>query len=75
LWVIQRFTTAYAYGAALLALAGKYGSVIEVCRAAIREVESCAPRAVEAEYYARGYAIYRSLYPVLRPVCAAIAAL
>jgi hypothetical protein len=49
--------------------------VIEVCRAAIREVESCAPRAVEAEYYARGYAIYRSLYPVLRPVCAAIAAL
>jgi xylulokinase len=64
-----------AYGAALLALAGEYGSVIEVCRAAIREVESCAPRAVEAEYYARGYAIYRSLYPALRPVCAAIAEL
>ena len=34
-----------AYGAALLALAGtgEYGSVPEVCRAAIRETDSVSP--------------------------------
>ena len=36
-----------AYGAALLALAGtgEYGSVPEVCRAAIRETDSVSPGA------------------------------
>ena len=44
-----------AYGAALLALAGTgaYGSVQEVCRAAIREVDMLAPRPAEAAFYAK----------------------
>ena len=64
-----------AYGAALLALAGQYGSAQELCRAVIREVESCAPRESEAEKYRRGHAIYGSLYPAMRPAYAEIAAL
>jgi xylulokinase len=58
-----------AYGAALLALAGtgEYGSVPEVCKAAIRETESvCAPDA-EAAFYAKAHCVYQSLYPALRP--------
>jgi xylulokinase len=57
-----------AYGAALLALAGtgEYGSVPEVCRAAVREVDSvCAQNAGE---YERRYAVFRSLYPALKAV-------
>src|SRR6266851_1646128 len=59
-----------AYGAALLALAGtgEYGSVPEVCRAAIHEVESVAPRAAEAAFYQKNHAIYRALYPALRQI-------
>jgi xylulokinase len=59
-----------AYGAALLALAGtgEYGSVPEVCHAVIREQESvCAPDA-DTAFYAKGYQVYRSLYPALRPI-------
>jgi len=57
-----------AYGAALLALAGTGGasSVTELCRNAIREVDSVAPRATEQDLYARGHKIYQSLYPALR---------
>ncbi len=64
-----------AYGAALLALAGtgEYASVPEVCRATIREVESVAPRAAEAAFYAKGHQIYRALYPALKPVFGQIA--
>jgi xylulokinase len=64
-----------AYGAALLALSGEYGSVPEVCRTAIREVETCSPRASEASVYRNGHAIYQSLYPALRQTFAGIAAL
>ena len=66
-----------AYGAALLAMVGSgaHSSVPEVCRVAIREVDSVAPRAQEAATYARGQAVYRSLYPALRPAFAEIAAL
>ena len=66
-----------AYGAALLALAGtgEYGSVPEACRAAIREVDQVAPRPAEAAFYARSHAIYRSLYPALKPAYAQIASL
>ncbi len=66
-----------AYGAALLALAGTgvYSSVPEVCRAAIREVDSVEPRAAESEWYARGHALYRALYPALKAVHRQIAAL
>ena len=56
-----------AYGAALLALVGTgaYSSVPEVCRVAIREVESVAPRAESAAVYRHGHVIFQSLYPAL----------
>jgi xylulokinase len=59
-----------AYGAALLALTGtgEYASVPEVCRAAIREVESIAPRPVEAAFYTKAHQVYRALYPALKPI-------
>jgi xylulokinase len=59
-----------AYGAALLALAGsgEYGSVPEVCRAAIREVDSLEPRPAEAAYYAKAHQVYQAIYPALKPV-------
>ena len=66
-----------AYGAALLALAGTgaYGSVPEVCRAAIREVDSEQPRPADAAFYARAHKIYQALYPALKPIYGQIAAL
>jgi xylulokinase len=66
-----------AYGAALLALvaSGEYASVPEVCRAAIREVNCVEPQADAAEFYRRGHAIYRALYPALRPSFGSIASL
>jgi xylulokinase len=66
-----------AYGAALLALAGggEYASVTEVCRAAIRETESVPPDAAAAELYGKGHRIYRSLYPALKPMYAAVGAM
>jgi len=59
-----------AYGAALLAQVGTgaYASVPEVCRAVIREVETCAPRPHESQLYRRGHEVYRSLYPSLKPL-------
>jgi len=59
-----------AYGAALMALVGTgvYGSVPEVCRAVIREVDSVEPRTAERELYARGHAVYEALYPALKPL-------
>jgi xylulokinase len=63
-----------AYGAALLAMVatGGYGSVGEACGAAIREAERCAPRPGEAAAYAKGYEVYRALYPMLRPFFAGL---
>jgi xylulokinase len=57
-----------AYGAALLALVGtgRYASVPEVCRAAVRETGSIEPRADAAAVYAKGHKRYQSLYPALR---------
>ena len=65
-----------AYGAALLALAGtgEYASVPEVCRAAIRETASVSP-GPNAEFYGKAHAIYRALYPALKPIYAMIAGL
>jgi xylulokinase len=59
-----------AYGAALLALVGtgEYGSVPELCKATIRETTSLEPRRGDAAVYARGYKIYRSLYPALKVI-------
>jgi xylulokinase len=57
-----------AYGAALLAMVGtgEYSSVPEACHAAIREVRSLEPRAVEHRLYAEGHRIYQSLYPAIK---------
>jgi xylulokinase len=57
-----------AYGAALLALVatGGYASVPEVCKVAIREVDSVSPDPAAAKVYAAGHAMYQSLYPALR---------
>jgi xylulokinase len=57
-----------AYGAALLAMTGggHYGSVVEACRAAIREKQRLEPDPAMAAAYRRGYPVYRGLYPALR---------
>jgi xylulokinase len=64
-----------AYGAALLALAGTgvYGSVPEVCRAAIREMDSVAPGAPDAAFYGKAHKTYQALYPALKPIYQQIA--
>jgi xylulokinase len=58
-----------AYGAALLAMAGTSGSgsIRDLCREAIREVESIEPQPLEAPRYAERHQIYQSLYPALSP--------
>jgi xylulokinase len=62
-----------AYGAALLALVGtgQFGSVPELCKTAIREVDSVEPDAAQAALYADGHRAYQSLYPALRTFFAA----
>jgi xylulokinase len=57
-----------AYGAALLALVGTgvYASVPEVCKAAIREVDSVSPQPDAVRIYASGHSVYQSLYPALK---------
>ncbi len=57
-----------AYGAALLALVGtgEYATVPEVCRAAVRIVETVEPRAEAVRLYAEGHRKYQALYPALR---------
>jgi xylulokinase len=64
-----------AYGAALLAMVGtgEFASVPEVCRAAIREVESIEPEPDRQREYASRHAVYQALYPALRPFYASIA--
>jgi len=59
-----------AYGAALLAMVatGEYSSVLDVCKAAVREIASVVPDAGRAGMYAQGHKIYRSLYPALREI-------
>ena len=65
-----------AYGAALLALAGTSGQAVpEVCRMAIRETESVAPGAKEAEFYGAAHRVYQAMYPALAPIYGEIAAL
>jgi xylulokinase len=59
-----------AYGAALLSLVGTgvYASVPEACRNVVRETERVESRSRESQHYARGYEVYRALYPSLRHV-------
>jgi xylulokinase len=63
-----------AYGAALLALVGtgEFTSVPQVCREAIREVETIEPDPGQASAYAERHAIYQSLYPALQPFYRAV---
>lgn len=63
-----------AYGAALLAMigTGEYGSAIEICRTALKEVALKKPQQQEVEFYRNRYRIFRSLYPALKPAFQAI---
>ena len=65
-----------AYGVALLAMVGTghFGSVPEACGATVRQVTRSEPDPQAAAAYARGYAVFRSLYPALRDAFGAIAA-
>jgi xylulokinase len=57
-----------AYGAALLSMVGtgRYPSVVDVCRVAVREKSSIEPRPGEAATYDRSHKIYQALYPALK---------
>jgi xylulokinase len=59
-----------ALGAAILAMVatGEYSSVAEACAAIVREHESLQPRREEGRIYAAGHAVYRSIYPALKPL-------
>ena len=58
-----------------LAGTGAYGSVPDVCRAAIRETDSIAPEVTEAVLYEKRHKIYQALYPALKGICGGIAEL
>jgi xylulokinase len=59
-----------ALGAAILAMVatGEYSSVAEACGAIVRDQETVEPRREEAKVYAAGHAVYRSIYPALKPL-------
>jgi xylulokinase len=59
-----------ALGAAILAMVatGEYSSVPEACGAIVRDQETVEPRPEEAKIYAAGHAVYRSIYPALKPL-------
>jgi xylulokinase len=59
-----------ALGAAIIAMVatGEYSSVLEACQAIVRERDTVEPRSEESKIYAAGHAVYRSLYPALRPL-------
>jgi xylulokinase len=58
-----------AYGAALLAGvgAGEWGIVAEACSACIKITGSTQPAPSDVEAYRTSYAVYRELYPALKP--------
>jgi len=64
-----------ALGAAILAMVatGEHSSVEEACEAIVREQEIIQPQKEEAKIYAVGHAVYRSLYPALKPLFANMA--
>lgn len=57
-------------GAAILAMVatGEYASVEDACRAIVRERDVLDPRAEAVKVYAAGHALYRSLYPAVKPM-------
>jgi xylulokinase len=62
-------TEGAAYGAAVLAAvgAGWFPTVESAADALVRAAPAASPGA-DAERYARAHAVYRELYPALRPV-------
>ncbi|MBV8818827.1 MAG: hypothetical protein JO022_10760, partial [Acidobacteriaceae bacterium] len=65
-----------AYGAALLAMVGTrhFASVEEACRAVIHDAEAVEPDAGAAAKYRAWHRTYQSLYALLRPFYAEVAA-
>ena len=63
-----------ALGAAILAMVatGEYSSVEEACGAIVREQDVIEPRPEEGKIYSAGHAVYRSIYPALRPLFPAL---
>jgi xylulokinase len=59
-----------ALGAAILAMVatGEYSTVKAACGAIVQERDRIEPRVAEAKIYAAGHAVYRSLYPALKPL-------
>jgi xylulokinase len=59
-----------ALGAAILAMVAtsQYSSAAEASHAIVRETECLEPRPEQVQVYAVGHAVYRSLYPVLKPL-------
>jgi xylulokinase len=59
-----------ALGAGILAMVAtaEYSSVRDACGAIVRERDFVQPRGEEAKIYAAGAAVYRSLYPALKPL-------
>ena len=58
-----------AYGAALLGMvgSGQFATVEEACKATIRESDRLTPEDGLSTVYAAGHAIFRELYPALKP--------
>ncbi len=58
-----------AFGAALLAGvgAGAWPDVVTACKSTIRITGQTLPVQDEVEVYQRAYALYRELYPALKP--------
>jgi len=65
-----------AFGAALLAGtgAGVWPDVPSACRKTIQITGQTVPNAMELDIYRQGYAVYRDLYPTLRPIFPKLAA-
>jgi xylulokinase len=63
-------TEGAAYGAALLAGvgAGIWPDVLKACQETVVITGRDTPDSGQVEVYAKGYHIYRSLYPTLKPV-------
>jgi len=68
-------TEGAAYGAALLAGVGTgcWSTVDAACSACILTTGRVLPSPEAVSVYARHHAVYRALYPALRPVTAALA--
>jgi xylulokinase len=62
-------TEGAAYGAALLTGvgAGAWTDVPAACATAVKVTGSTCPDPTKVEAYRRGYALYRELYPALKP--------